>query len=78
MPGVRKSELDELTVQILYKNYRGETAWRTVRPVRIHFGSNEWHPVPQWLMDAMDIERAVERSFAMKDIERWSPARPGR
>jgi predicted DNA-binding transcriptional regulator YafY len=62
---------DEKTVRILYTNYRGETALRTVVPERIFFGSTEWHPEPQWLLEALDIEKAQNRTFAMKDIRAW-------
>jgi predicted DNA-binding transcriptional regulator YafY len=56
------------TLRILYRNYRGETSSRTVLPKRIWFGATEWHPEPQWLMDATDLEKDSERSFAMQDI----------
>ncbi|MBN8625810.1 MAG: hypothetical protein J0M17_10000 [Planctomycetes bacterium] len=58
-------------VSILYTNYRGETALRRVHPKRIWFGGTDWHPEPQWLLDATDVERNVERTFAMKDIRAW-------
>ncbi len=58
-------------ITINYTNYRGETANRQVLPLRIWFGATEWHPEPQWLLDAVDIEKNVERSFAVKDIHRW-------
>jgi predicted DNA-binding transcriptional regulator YafY len=62
---------DEKTVRILYTNYRGETALRTVVPERIFFGSTEWHPEPQWLLEALDLEKGQSRSFAMKDVRAW-------
>lgn len=62
---------DEKTVRILYTNYRGETALRTVIPEGIYFGSTEWHPEPQWLLNALDVEKAQNRSFALKDIRAW-------
>ncbi|MFJ8109021.1 hypothetical protein [Streptomyces sp. NPDC096132] len=58
-------------VRILYVNYRGEKSWRRVHPVRIWFGATEWHPENQWLMDAVDLDKEVERSFALKDIHSW-------
>ncbi|MEU0550835.1 hypothetical protein [Micromonospora sp. NPDC005979] len=64
-------------VKIFYRNYRGQESWRTVRPIRIRFGSNEWHPHPQWLLDAIDVARGVERSFAVRDIARWTPQATG-
>lgn len=58
-------------VNILYKNYRGETALRQVVPKKTWFGSTDWHPEEQWLLDAYDIEKEADRSFAMKDIQSW-------
>jgi len=31
----------------------------------------EWHPGRQWILDAWDLDKAVHRSFAMKDIKEW-------
>lgn len=59
------------TVKILYTNYRGETAVRTIIPQRIWFGEIEWHPGKQWFLDAFDIEKNAQRSFAVKDIRAW-------
>ena len=58
-------------VNILYTNYRGETAIRKIIPKKIWFGSTDWHPGEQWLLDAEDLEKKADRSFAMKDIKSW-------
>ena len=58
-------------VIILYTNYRGETAYRTIVPETIWFGGTSWHPEKQWLLDALDVEKNEKRSFAMKDILEW-------
>ena len=63
-------------VEILYTNYRGEKDWRCIQPMRVWFGATEWHSEPQWLLDAIDKSRDVERSFAMRDIEVWRPLSP--
>jgi hypothetical protein len=55
-------------IRIRYTNYRGETALRNVRPLRIWHGTTKWHPEPQWLMDAIDTDRGVERAFALRDV----------
>ena len=61
--------LDQTKVlQIVYTHYRGETATRHIVPQRLWFGSTSWHPDPQWLLDAVDVGKDVERSFALKDI----------
>jgi predicted DNA-binding transcriptional regulator YafY len=64
----------ELTKQmaiIRYTNWRGETMLRKIIPKAIRFGSTEWHPEEQWLLDAYDLDRGADRSFAMKDILEW-------
>lgn len=58
-------------VRIVYTNYRGETAPRTIIPRRLWFGSTEWHPEEQWLLDALDVEKNEQRSFAVADISKW-------
>ncbi len=60
-------------VLIDYKNWRGERGWRRIRPIRLTFASTEWHPTPQWLVVAEDLDKREERSFAMADIYCWSP-----
>jgi predicted DNA-binding transcriptional regulator YafY len=56
---------------ILYTNYRGETSVRRIIPRRIRFASTEWHPQEQWLLDAYDVDRQADRSFALKDVIKW-------
>ncbi|MEU9407541.1 hypothetical protein AB0E08_17930 [Streptomyces sp. NPDC048281] len=66
--------LPEQEVKILYINYRGEKDWRRIQPLKIWFGSTNWHPGKQWLMDAIDLGKQAERSFALKDIQAWEEA----
>lgn len=54
----------------LYTNWRGETRTRHIKPVHIFFGSTDWHPEEQWLMEALDLEIQQTRIFAMKDMRR--------
>jgi hypothetical protein len=61
---------------VLYTNYKGETSWRRVVPLRVRYGSNEWHPEPQWLLDVWDSDKAAERTLAMKDCKEWRGAAP--
>lgn len=53
-----------------YTNWRGETAERRVRPssVIFRFAGTEWHPEPQWLMSAIDLDKVACRDFAVRDI----------
>jgi len=56
-------------LSIIYTNWRGETAERTILPLRMWFGSTEWHPEPQWLLTAIDTEKNAERDFAWSGID---------
>ena len=57
-----------LPVTLTYTNWRGEKTQRTIVPRRVWFGSNDWHPNPQWLLTALDTEKGEERDFALKDF----------
>jgi len=60
-------------VNIVYTNYRGETAQRRIIPQRVWFGATQWHREEQWLLDAFDLDRESPRSFALCDIKSYSP-----
>ena len=62
---------DQKTITILYTNYKGQTDCRDIIPERIWFGSTEWHPEEQWLLDAHDLGKDALRNFAMKDVKEW-------
>lgn len=55
-------------VQFNYKNHRGKVEVRHVLPIRIWFGSTAWHPEPQWLMEAFDLDKQGTRDFALCGI----------
>ena len=55
-------------VTLTYTNWKGETAERTIIPRRIWWGSTEWHPEPQWLLTAFDVDKGSERDFSLKDF----------
>ena len=61
----------EQKVTIVYTNWKGVTAIRQIFPIRVFFGSNEWHKENQWLLEAIDLEKNATRTFAMKDIRSW-------
>ena len=63
--------MDPKQISICYTNYRGETSIRKIIPLKIWFGKTDWHKEEQWLLDAIDVEKNAERSFAMKDIKAW-------
>ena len=62
---------EKQVVNILYTNYRGETAIRRIVPKEIKFLSTEWHHEEQWCLIAHDVEKDAERTFACKDIKAW-------
>jgi hypothetical protein len=55
-------------IRFVYRNWRGEVATRRVDAINVWFGSTEWHPVPQWFVKAMDLDKHEMRDFAMKDM----------
>ncbi len=58
-------------VTINYTNYKGERSTRTILPIEMYHGYNEWHTEPQWLLEAIDFEKEDIRNFAIKDIHSW-------
>lgn len=61
-------------ITLTYTNWKGETAQRTIIPRRVWWGSTEWHPEPQWLLTAFDVDKGAQRDFALKDF--GQPAQP--
>lgn len=61
----------QTTVTILYTNWKGEIAERTIKPIELWFGATKYHTEAQWLLRALDIQKNEERNFAMKDIASW-------
>ena len=59
------------TVKILYRNYKGEVAYRTIIPKSIDFTSTDWHPEEQWILTAFDVDKNAEKGFAVVDIKEW-------
>lgn len=60
--------------KVSYRNYRGETSIRTITPLKPWYGSTEWHPEPQWFLNAFDHEKDAERDFALADFGAHTPA----
>jgi hypothetical protein len=55
-------------LEFTYSNYKGEIAERRVSARYLWNGETEYHPDPQWLLHAYDIDKAAPRDFAVKDI----------
>jgi DNA-directed RNA polymerase subunit RPC12/RpoP len=56
-------------LEFSYKNWKGETRKRRVKPIQLEFTSTEWHPEHQWLLVAIDLDKQKERRFAVNDIQ---------
>ena len=63
-------------ITMTYRNWRGEVAQRTVRPVALWFGKTDWHPEPGWLLSAWDCDKGERRDFALADCQFADLARP--
>lgn len=70
---IRQERIKRMETIIDYTNWRGERRERTVTPISIVFGPTEWHPEPQWLLEAIDSEKGLRR-FAMANIHSWRKA----
>lgn len=68
----------EPVLTITYTNWRGETAPRRIKPIKFFFGETSWHPQPQWLLHALDVDRNLERHFAVTGIKGFSVPAEGR
>lgn len=55
-------------VKVIYTNWQGKTAPRTILARKVWRGLTAYHPVEQILVTAVDVERDVERDFALKDM----------
>lgn len=62
---------DGRLLRIDYTNWRGVRAIRLIAPIRIVFGRTKWHPGPQYLLEAEDVEKSEIRLFAMHDVHDW-------
>ena len=58
-------------VKVYYVNWKGVGAIRNIIPKRLFFGSTEYHPEEQWLLEVFDCDKLECRTFAMKDIRVW-------
>ncbi len=59
-----------------YTNWRGEYSVRRILPKYPFFDTTEWHPEPQWLLRAFDLDKQADRDFAIKDFGTPTPSAP--
>jgi hypothetical protein len=57
-------------IRVIYTNYAGKTDVRHITPLLIRFGSNKWHPRPQYLLVCIDHDRGnQEREYALESCD---------
>jgi len=64
-------DLESVSINVIYKNYRGESGLRKIFPFEIFYGKNEYHKEEQWLMKVWDLDKEDFREYALKDIIEW-------
>ena len=69
MNAMSKAAMSGETLYMTYKNWKGKTARREIRPVSLRFGTTDWHLVPGWLLLAWDVDKAAVREFALADCD---------
>ena len=55
-------------IEFDYVNWKGNRSKRRAEVNEYYFGSNEYHPEPQWLLEAYDLDKKAMRMFALKDM----------
>ena len=63
--------MDGPDVEIDYTNHAGERRVRRIKPLRLRFGTTPKQGTARYVIDAIDLERNVERSFTVGEIHRW-------
>ena len=58
-------------VEIDYTNHAGERRVRRIKPLRLRFGTTPRQDTARYVIDAIDVERDVERSFTVREIHSW-------
>lgn len=62
------SSFHSYPVSFTYTNYKGETKTRHARMIRVFWGSTEYHPEDQWLVEGHDLDKDAVRVYALHDI----------
>lgn len=55
--------------EFTYTNWKGEQKTRRAQFFRLEFGSNKYHPEPQFLLFGLDLDKNETRTYAAKDIK---------
>lgn len=62
----------ERIVTITYEHSKHGTVQRRILPIRTFFGTDKYHPEPQYLLTAWDLDKLEERTFALMNITGWN------
>ncbi len=60
-------------IRFKYTNWKGETGIRTVKPIKLWFGTTEFHKGHHWFLKAFDVDKQAERDYAIEDIIKIYP-----
>lgn len=63
------SKAKNLTLSFIYKNHRGVSARRAVRPFGFWYGKSDYHADTGLFLKAYDWEKSDTRDFAVRDID---------
>lgn len=75
LSGVPRRDHPGRLVMLDYTNWRGERAERIVLVERLWWGSSQFHPDQQWLLEGEDIKKGAElRDFALLGIRKLEAA----
>lgn len=57
--------------EVTYTNYKSETATRRIRIEGLFYGCTQYHSSFQLLLSVYDLDKQVDRMFALCDISDW-------
>jgi predicted DNA-binding transcriptional regulator YafY len=66
-----REELKPIPLHIAYMNWKGVIRERIIVPIKMWYGKTDWHPVPQYLLEALDVEDGKVKDFAMAGFDHW-------
>lgn len=55
-------------IEFDYVNWKGIKGQRKVEVRKFYYGSTDFHPEEQWLIEAWDYDKKAYRIFAAKDM----------
>lgn len=57
--------------KIKFTNFKGHTAWRSIEPIGIWYGSVTMYKGEQWFLYAVDLDQGTNRNFPLGRIKAW-------